>query len=114
VAGTLAGVARLAQQGFGRALVLAVDAPTARPEDLAPLLAAPDPGAAYEGLPLPMVVAVAAVPMGAPGDWPLMRLAERTGLARLPCPPEARRRLRGANTPEERAALVASLTKTER
>jgi molybdopterin-guanine dinucleotide biosynthesis protein A len=111
VAGTLAGLARLAGEGFERALVLAVDAPTARPEDLAPLLSAADPGAAYEGLPLPMVVTLAAVPFDVPGDWPLMRLAERTGLARIACPPEAWPRLRGANTPEERVVLLADLSR---
>ena len=38
---------------------------------------------------------------------PIRRLAETAGVARLPVPPGAQARLRGANTPEERAALLA-------
>lgn len=106
VAGVLAARDRLAGQG-GRMLVLAVDAPTLSAADLAPLLEAGGPGAAYEGLPLPMVVEVAAIPDDAAADWPLKRLVERAGLARPMPTADAVRRIRGANTPEERNALLA-------
>lgn len=109
VAGVLAGMAALRERGVERALVLAVDAPTMRPDDLAPLLAAPAPGAAYEGLTMPMVVALAAVPPEAMGDWSMFRLIEQSGLAVLPLNPDARLRVRGANTPEERAVLLDEL-----
>jgi molybdopterin-guanine dinucleotide biosynthesis protein A len=106
VGGVRAGLARL---GAARVLVLAVDAPTLTPGDLAPLLAAPAPGAAFEGLPLPMVLHAAAFPAEAEDDWPLRRLVDAAGLAWLPVPsPEATQRLRGANTPEEHARLARS------
>lgn len=103
VAGVLAGLAAL---GPGRVLVLAVDAPTLTADDLAPLLAADPPGATFEGLPLPMVIDREAAPADAAPDWPLRRFAERAGLARLPPPPGAAERLRGANTPGERERLL--------
>jgi len=106
VAGVVAGVAALRTGGCERALVLAVDAPTITPEDLAPLLAAPAPGAAYEGLHLPLVMDLDALPDDAGQGWPMGRLVERAGLARLTCPPSAAERLRGANTPEERERLL--------
>jgi molybdopterin-guanine dinucleotide biosynthesis protein A len=106
VAGILAGAAMLRRMGCGRALVLAVDAPTLRREDLAPLLARH--GAVYAGFPLPMVLPLDIVPDAKP-DWPLRRLAEQARLAQLDCPPAIARRIRGANTPEERAALLAEL-----
>lgn len=109
VGGVLAGARALAAAGCRRAVVLAVDAPTLQPEDLAPLMAAADPGAVYEGLHLPMKLELAAIPATAEAGWPVMRLAERAGLARLACPPGAALRLRGANTPKERAALLAEL-----
>ncbi len=113
VAGVLAGMAALRGRGLQRALVLAVDAPTLRLDDLRPLLAAPSPGAAYEGLTMPMVVTLAAVPPDARGDWSLFHLIERSGLAVLPVDPAARLRIRGANTPEERAVLLAELGASE-
>lgn len=106
VGGVLAGAAVLARAGLARALILAVDAPTLTPEDLAPLLADQGAGAAYEGLPLPMVLGLEALPAEAEAGWPLRRLVERAGLTTLPVPAEARARLRGANTPEERAELL--------
>jgi molybdopterin-guanine dinucleotide biosynthesis protein A len=106
VGGVLAGARVLAASGLARMLVLAVDAPTVTVEDLAPLLAAVEPGAFYEGLPVPMVVTLAALPDDAGAGWPLRRLVERAGLAALPCDDAMRARLRGANTPEERAALA--------
>ena len=106
VAGVLGGARALAAHGLARALVLAVDAPTVTPNDLAPLLAAPGPGAFYEGLPVPMVVELAALPVDAEAGWPLRRLVERAGLMALPCDEAVRLRLRGANTPEERARLA--------
>jgi len=105
VAGLLAGVEALQQAGLERCLVLAVDAPTLRLDDLAPLLA--EAGAFYAGFPLPMVLAFDAVPEDAEADWPLRRFVERAGLKQLDCPPDVAGRARGANTPEERAALLA-------
>ncbi|WP_421739047.1 molybdenum cofactor guanylyltransferase [Caulobacter sp.] len=106
VGGLLAGVAALRALGVERALILAVDAPTLTTEDLAPLLAAEAPGAAYEDLPLPMVLMVSALPDGAEAGWPLRRLVERAGLLAVAVPAGAEARLRGANTPEERARLI--------
>ncbi|HEX5775802.1 MAG TPA: NTP transferase domain-containing protein [Caulobacteraceae bacterium] len=102
VAGILAGAAAL--QGCERALVLAVDAPTLTLADLAPLLA--KEGAAYTGFPLPMVLPLAAIPDDAEPDWPLSRFADQARIERLPCPAEVAIRIRGANTPEEREALL--------
>ncbi len=109
VGGILSGIDRLVEAGCSRVLVLAVDAPTARAADLAPLLDAPGDGAAYDGLHLPMVFEVDALSVDAEAGWPVARLVERAGLARLACDPEAAMRLRGANTPEERSALLAAL-----
>jgi molybdopterin-guanine dinucleotide biosynthesis protein A len=106
VGGVLLGAAALAEAGCARALVLAVDAPTLHLEDLAPLLSAPDPGAAYEGFFLPMVVRLAALPAEAEASWPIAHLVERARLAHPTCPLEARARVRGANTAAERAALL--------
>jgi len=111
VGGVLAGARALAT---ARLLVLAVDAPTVTPEDLAPLLAAGEPGAAYEGLPIPMVVSANALPKDAEAGWPLRRFVERAGLAALPAPEEAMARLRGANTPEEFSALNKTAHPRER
>lgn len=108
VGGVLAGAAALRATGLMRALVLAVDAPTLTARDLAPLLAADAPGAAFEGLPLPMVLELAALPHDAEAGWPLRRLVERAGLAVVTRPAEAEARLRGANTPEEMAELLPS------
>lgn len=108
VGGLLAGLAEARLRGAARVLVLAVDAPTLQADDLAPLLAAPAPGATFEGLPVPMVLSVDAAPLGATDGWPLRRFVERAGLAVLPTPPGALMRLRGANTPEERANLLAA------
>ena len=108
VAGVLAGVALLGDQ-VSRVLVLAVDAPTIRPEDLAPLLAAEAPGAAFEAQPLPMVLDLAAVPQDAQADWPLRRFVERAALIQVALNPELLPRLRGANTPQERDRLTGEL-----
>ena len=109
VGGILIGARALLAAGCGRALVLAVDAPTLRPEDVRPLLHHPAPGAVFEGLHLPMVVELRALPPDAEADWPIDRLVTRAGLARLDCPPDALPRLRGANTPAEREALLQAL-----
>lgn len=111
--GVLAGAAALAQAGCQRAMVLAVDAPSLAVEDLGPLLTQGGPGAAFEGLHLPLVVVLSAIPSEAEAGWPLARLAERAGVVRLPCPPEAAGRLRGANTREERQALLAELSERQ-
>jgi molybdopterin-guanine dinucleotide biosynthesis protein A len=105
VAGVLSGLAALAEAP-GRVLVLAVDAPTLRAADLAPLLAPDGPGAMFEGFPLPMVIDPVAAPADAMADWPLRRLAERAGLTRIAPPPEAAVRIRGANTSEEQLHLL--------
>ncbi|MET0271460.1 MAG: NTP transferase domain-containing protein [Phenylobacterium sp.] len=112
-AGVMAGCARLATEGCDRALVLAVDAPTARPEDLAPLLAEAGTGAAYVRLHFPMVVSLAALPAETGANWAMARLADAAGVRRLPCPPDIWPRLRGANTPDERDALLRDLVRFE-
>lgn len=106
--GILAAALRLRAEGYSRALILAVDAPTVTASDLRPLLEAGAPGAAYEGLPLPMVIDLAAVPAATEAPWPLKRLVQAAGLVVLPCSDRARPRLRGANTPEERLRLLAN------
>lgn len=108
VGGVMAGARALQEAGCTRALVLAVDAPTARVDDLQPLLDAEAPGAAYKGLHLPAVAQIACLPPGEP-HWPLWRFWTEAGLHRPQCPPHAIGRLRGANTPQERAALAAEL-----
>jgi molybdopterin-guanine dinucleotide biosynthesis protein A len=110
VAGLMAGVRALKSQGCTAVLVLAADAPTLRQGDLAALLAAPAPGAVYEGLPLPMVLEIAALPAEADAGWALRRIAEQAGLTVVTCPPAAARRVRGANDPAERAALLADFS----
>src|SRR5262245_3732564 len=109
VAGVAAAVRTLAVAGVQRALALAVDAPTVTPQDLAPLIAAPAPGAAFEGLPLPFALDLEAFPKAAGAGWSLRGLLEAAGVARLVAPPGAALRLRGANTPQEREALLALL-----
>jgi len=113
VGGVLAGAAHLREAGCDRALVLAVDAPTLAAADLAPLLAVDGAGAAFEGLPLPMVLDLAALPADARDDWPMARLVERAGLARPACAAGAMDRVRGANTPAEREALLQALAEAE-
>ena len=113
VAGIVAGIDALRTGGCRRVLVLAVDAPTLEPCDLEPLVSALSPGAAYEGLHLPLVMDIAAVPDDAGAGWPVGRLIVRAGLSRPPCSPEAAVRLRGANTPPERERLEAALIATE-
>lgn len=110
-AGVLAGAARLADEAMSHALLLAVDAPTMEVCDLAPLFAAPDPGAAFAGYPLPAVMALTALPHEARPDWSLRRLIERAGLAALEPPAGLTQRLRGANTPAERAAVLKAWKK---
>lgn len=104
--GILAAALRLRAASYVRALILAVDAPTLIASDIRPLLEACGPGAAYEGLPLPMVIDLAAVPATTESKWPLKRLVQAAGLFVLPCSEEAKPRLRGANTPEERLRLL--------
>jgi molybdopterin-guanine dinucleotide biosynthesis protein A len=105
VGGVLAGLEALGREA-GRVLILAVDAPTLRTGDLSALLSAPPPGAAYEGYPLPMTLDAAQAPRAAPLDWPLRRYVEAAGLARMAVPEALQLRLRGANTPQEREALL--------
>jgi molybdopterin-guanine dinucleotide biosynthesis protein A len=112
VGGVILAADRLAEAGYARALILAVDAPTLTVADLEPLLRAA-PGAAFEGQHLPMVLPFAALPAEAKASWPLGRLAERAGLARPPCPPATLARVRGANTKGERQALLEDLIRRE-
>jgi molybdopterin-guanine dinucleotide biosynthesis protein A len=105
--GILAAALRLRADGYDRALIVAVDAPTLLASDIQPLMAAGGPGAAYEGLPLPMVIDLAVIPAATEAGWPLKRLVQTAGLAVLPCSEQARPRLRGANTPEEHLRLLA-------
>ena len=112
VGGVILAARRLREAGCESALILAVDAPTLTLDDLAPLLASPQ-GGAFDGQPLPMVMPLAALPSDAEPGWPMARLAERAGLARPTCPPASLARVRGANTPDERAALLAELVRRE-
>ncbi|CAN7378139.1 NTP transferase domain-containing protein [Phenylobacterium sp. LjRoot164] len=111
VGGVLAGAQALRQAGCMRMLVLAVDAPTLLASDLAPLIEAKEPGAAFAGLHLPMVLSLSTLPADAEPGWPLARLAERAGLARPTCPPAVVGRIRGANTLGERDALLACMSR---
>ena len=108
VGGVVLAARYLHEAGCARALILAVDAPTLTAQDLTPLLRSPT-GAAFQGQHLPMVLPIAAIPMDAEAGWPMGRLAERAGLARPPCDPVTLPRVRRANTPDERAALLAAL-----
>ena len=113
VAGIAAGIEAARNLGCKRVLVLAVDAPTASLDDLQPLLGSPSPGAAFEGLNLPLVIDVAAAPVEAGAGWPVARLIQHAGLPRLACAPAALERLRGANTVEECDRLLAELIAKE-
>jgi molybdopterin-guanine dinucleotide biosynthesis protein A len=114
VAGLAAGFRALREAGCHRGLALAVDAPTVTAADLAPLLAASLPGAAYEGLNLPLVVSLEGTPPAMPAGSAVKAFIAAAGLARLSCPPGAALRLRGANTPQERGALLAELSGQDR
>ncbi len=105
VAGLLTAAERFAELGLSHVLALAVDAPTLTALDLRPLLEASS-GAYFDGFPLPLYAPIAALDFSAPPDWPLRRLVARCGLQTLACAPGLAERLRGANTPEERLALV--------
>jgi molybdopterin-guanine dinucleotide biosynthesis protein A len=105
VAGVLAAADWMAGRGLSHILVLAVDAPTISPQDLAQLLAQPG-GAHFDGFPVPFYAPISALDQTAPPDWPLRRMVERAGLVALNCSPDLALHLRGANTPEERLALV--------
>ncbi len=109
IGGVLAGAAALAALGLQRVLVLAVDAPTIRLEDIRPLLASPTSAAAFEGFHLPFVADIASLPILMPSNWPLARLIDAMGAARPPCRKHATPRIRGANTPAERQALLEDL-----
>jgi len=109
VGGIAAGLAALGRLGCERALVLAVDAPTLTASDIAPLLNSGPPGAAYEGLHLPLVVDLAATRIDVEPGWPVARFIGAVGLFRPPCPRGAALRLRGANTEVQRQELLAEL-----
>jgi molybdopterin-guanine dinucleotide biosynthesis protein A len=109
VGGVLAGAAALAAMGVHRVLVLAVDAPTIRLDDLRPLLTSPTGAAAFEAFHLPFVAEIARLPVLMPSDWPLARMIDAIGAARLPCHKSASPRIRGANTLAERQVLLQDL-----
>jgi molybdopterin-guanine dinucleotide biosynthesis protein A len=111
--GIVAGLAALRTQCCDLALVLAVDAPTLRVADIEPLLCADPPGASYARYPLPLIVAADADVSGVGADWPVGRLIDRCGLRRLACAPDVAPRLRGANTPAEKAILLHALAAYE-
>ncbi len=113
VAGIVAASAVLLGEGCTRALALAVDAPTVLPSDLAPLLAPASPGACFADLHLPLAIDLVALPVVLSHGWSIRRLVEAAGLARLIAPQSAQARLRGANTPAEREALLAALVVAE-
>lgn len=108
VGGVCAGAAALRRAGATRALVLATDAPTLLPSDLERLLAASAPGAAYAHLHFPMVLELAGIPADAQPNWSVARLIAAMDLQLIEAAPHAVPRLRGANTPAERAALLAA------
>jgi molybdopterin-guanine dinucleotide biosynthesis protein A len=108
VGGIVTGARALSLARPARVLVLAVDAPTLRLDDLAPLLAAAD-GAAYAEMFLPAVIPVAALPADAEAGWPIARLLAQSRVSLIACPPDALPRVRGANTPRERDALMEDL-----
>ena len=104
LSGPVAGIVAAAKTmtpSIDRVLVLAVDAPSIRLADLSPLFEIGGNGAAFDGLPLPMVLGLSAIPAEAENDWPLRRLVERAGLARIAPADDVKNRLRGANTLEE-------------
>lgn len=103
-AGVVAGAQALRDQGCERLLILAVDAPTLAPADLAPLLVA-EWGASYAGFPLPLAAPIALVPTDAPPGLPLWRLVEAMGLGQIAPSDEAVARIRGANTQAEKQTL---------
>ena len=109
VGGVLCGATALLQAGCDRMLVLAVDAPTLRPADMRPLLDQTGRGAAFRDLHLPLVIDLDFLPQDARPDWPMARLVEAAGLVSLGCPPDAKPRVRGANTPAERDSLLVEL-----
>lgn len=111
VAGIVAAAGLLAAQGMDRLLVLAIDAPAVTDDDLHRLLDAPSPGAVYLGHPLPAVLSVAAIPAWAEPNWSLNRLAADAKLNVLDCGAASSGRLRGANTPDERSALLSIMPK---
>ncbi len=113
VVGLAAGGAALLRAGCDRALALAVDAPTLAAADLEPLIKAPSPGAAFVGLNLPLAWDLALTPTSAGAGWAVRRFIDAMDLPRLLCPPAAEQRLRGANTPDERQALLAELAARE-
>jgi molybdopterin-guanine dinucleotide biosynthesis protein A len=96
-------VAALREQGCRRVLALAVDAPTICVDDVLPLLQAPSPGAAFANLHLPLLLWSDAFPPGGCAGWSMARLIGAMRLTLIEPAPAAILRLRGANTPAERA-----------
>lgn len=109
VSGILAGCAALKSAGYERALVLAVDAPTIKPSDLADLVAAPEPGAAFAHLHFPFLIFVDAIPPAIGSGHSVARFITAADLNLIETGEDSYGRLRGANTPEERGALLKEL-----
>ena len=66
--------------------------------------------AAFAGLHLPLMIWLAAAPDAVPAGGSLRRFVAVCGLATLTPDPRAVERLRGANTPAERAVLLRTLS----
>jgi molybdopterin-guanine dinucleotide biosynthesis protein A len=109
VGGIVAGCAKLLSAGCERALVLAVDAPTITPTDLQALLGAKSPGAAFAHLHFPFLIFFDALPCNIGPGNSVARFLTDAHLPLLDPPKESYKRLRGANTPEEREALLSEL-----
>ena len=105
--GVIAAGAILRSQGYAAVLVLAVDAPMIKPEDLGPLMAETE-GAYYEGLPLPFFAPVDRLPSEVPPGLPLQKLVAALGLKPVPASKALALRVRGANTALEKAILDGS------
>jgi len=102
VAGVIA--TAVAMQDVTRVLVLAVDAPTLTPDDLAPLLSSTGRGAVFDDQPLPMLIDREALTRCV-DKRSLRQIVETCGLAKLALSHAMRSRVRGANTPVEARML---------
>lgn len=116
--GPLGGLATLARRSpDGEVWVVAVDAPTVCADDLHALVANPTQRlCCFDGFPLPMWLRLddalrarldAALAHPDASQRALHVWQDSVGALRLPCTPERAARLRGANTPQEWAALRA-------
>ncbi len=109
VGGIVRGLQWLSRGGFSKALVLAVDAPTIRPDDIQMLLDAGTPGAFFKTLNLPFVLDIQTLPRAIGASASIRDIFSATRLPELSYLPGAYSRLRGANTPFERETLLEEL-----